>query len=1037
MGVLKDADLGWKSGVLKLEAVATDGAVAYREVSHSDMNLHDKDIDTAFEKLSAQHAYSSVQTPKADDGSGEHMRLKKSTLQRQHSNSSSDVDFLSVYGNGLLRPGACSSADGASVLDRAREPRPKRNLPQQQKVIKSEIPKRLKENSELTKESFDKPNRKQIKLLAQAQQVLTECQTVLKQMESKDMLVVSSAAKIQNFIKKIDKSLCQTEAFFATLMSCDDTMDWTPAETRARLTEAKMQFERVAPIFEAIAAKPGTQEATSCYLVRCLGEALRTGYVAPVSLRFFVFQREFAARMESGRSLRCFSDALAMLSSTETMSDHDAIDINKLEKPQEQVDKMLLQGLNVLWKSMLKDDAALSYVSLSKIYVDAVMALKQVGTETLRESFDKLAILLNACSNTCLKPEAEIEQCLKDLSEQPTNVCHKPLTVLPGGAYILKRGRACLAELVADRSNTADLEKLVSAAENTEMIPANSFVDDGTTTKDLSELKEWVDVHHKLNRIETTCSKHFLSKHSSEISKISRLLGQAREVLWQGYMSHFGKMLSDALDLFLSNMKVKLVPQADIHVVDIEAKRKQQVDQLIRSVIVSLNVVKDFLGLTPRDIGYAAISPSNMINKKAKHIADLTVWLSTVVISGVRPALRLMHCDAVATVSALQISSMDKFSSWLSAPIDPALLGDNDSNIHVSRLAQLHRDIRTCLGEAMLKFLVPILQPLKDVLVVLTKCFEQDVVSEITMFDTNISSGLPKDTKSIASEMIAIRGLFLGLFGLTDIVQLKLDADTDYKIHMCAVLMSPDVTAFVISISSIRTHVDGCSKIMLAELVSHVIPALNVARNSLALLQTFCGKYINEAHPEHQHTKSILVLAEQALSKVETATVHKIHDYFTKLIEETHAMLSDSQISPDFDFASYLETDTVDSLALYKLTQNASCRSLLRRWLSLKPYVSVTKDLYGHFSKDVHSTIKLIADCIASKIPAIQTIVGCCMVVQATSRPLSKGDSRVALVQHVRATLRDEKFPVLPDKVALFMERIQKEAHATEMAAAA
>ena len=148
-------------------------------------------------------------------------------------------------------------------------------------------------------------------------------------------------------------------------------------------------------------------------------------------------------------------------------------------------------------------------------------------------------------------------------------------------------------------------------------------------------------------------------------------------------------------------------------------------------------------------------------------------------------------------------------------------------------------------------------------------------------------------------------------------------------------------------------------------------------------------------------------------------------------------MLSDSQISPDFDFVSHLETDTVDSLALYKLTQSASRRSLLRKWLSLKPYVSVTKDLYGHFSKDVHSTIKLIAECIASKIPAIQTIVGCCMVVQATSRPLSKGESRVALVQHVRATLRDEKFPVLPDKVALFMERIQKEAHATEMAAAA
>jgi hypothetical protein len=301
------------------------------------------------------------------------------------------------------------------------------------------------------------------------------------------------------------------------------------------------------------------------------------------------------------------------------------------------------------------------------------------------------------------------------------------------------------------------------------------------------------------------------------------------------------------------------------------------------------------------------------------------------------------------------------------------------------------------------------------------------------MFDTNISNGLPKDTKGIASEMIGIRGQILGMFGLTDIVQLKLDAETDYKIHMCAVLMSPDVTAFVISISSIRTRVDGCSKIMLAELVSHVIPALNVARNSLALLKTFCGKYTNEAHPAHQHTKSILVLAEQALSKVEAETVHKINEHLTKLIEETHAMLSDA----DFDFAPYLERDPVDSLALYKLTQNASCRSLLRRWLSLKPYVRVTQDLYSHFSKDVHSTIKLIAECIASKIPAIQTIVGCCMAVQATSRPLSKGESRVALVQHVRATLRDEKFPVLPAKMALFMERIQKEANATEIAAAA
>ena len=91
----------------------------------------------------------------------------------------------------------------------------------------------------------------------------------------------------------------------------------------------------------------------------------------------------------------------------------------------------------------------------------------------------------------------------------------------------------------------------------------------------------------------------------------------------------------------------------------------------------------------------------------------------------------------------------------------------------------------------------------------------------------------------------------MGLFGLTDIVQLKLDSDTDHQIHMCAVLMSPDVTAFVISISSIRTRVDGCSKIMLAELVSHVIPALNVARNSLFQLQTFSGKFMDESHPAH------------------------------------------------------------------------------------------------------------------------------------------------------------------------------------------
>jgi hypothetical protein len=40
-------------------------------------------------------------------------------------------------------------------------------------------------------------------------------------------------------------------------------------------------------------------------------------------------------------------------------------------------------------------------------------------------------------------------------------------------------------------------------------------------------------------------------------------------------------------------------------------------------------------------------------------------------------------------------------------------------------------------------------------------------------------------------------------------------------------------------------------------------------------------------------------------------------------------------------------------------------------------------------------------------------------------------------VQHVRATLRDENFPVLPNQFALFMERIQKEAHAADIAAAA
>jgi hypothetical protein len=258
-----------------------------------------------------------------------------------------------------------------------------------------------------------------------------------------------------------------------------------------------------------------------------------------------------------------------------------------------------------------------------------------------------LAILLNACSNTFLKPEAEIQQCLKGLSEQPANVCYKPLTVLPGGAYILKRCRACLAELVADRSHTADLQKLVSAAEKIKMITENSFGDDGTPTKDMPCLTEWVDVHHKLNRIETTCSKKFLQQRSEEITKIDTLLCQVRAVVWRRYMSHFGKVLSDALTVFLKNMKVNLVLPTDIAPVEIEVKRKHQVDALIRSAIIAFNVVKDFLALTPRDIGYAAISPNNMINIKAKHIADLTGWLSTVMIVGIRPALRLRHCGAV------------------------------------------------------------------------------------------------------------------------------------------------------------------------------------------------------------------------------------------------------------------------------------------------------------------------------------------------------------------------------------------------------
>ena len=103
----------------------------------------------------------------------------------------------------------------------------------------------------------------------------------------------------------------------------------------------------------------------------------------------------------------------------------------------------------------------------------------------------------------------------------------------------------------------------------------------------------------------------------------------------------------------------------------------------------------------------------------------------------------------------------------------------------------------------------------------------------------------------------------------------------------------------------------------------------------------------------------------------------------------------------------------------------------------MKRYVGVARDLYSNFSQDVHSNIKLIADCIASKIPATQTAYGCCMVVQATSGPLCNGQSRAQLVQDMRAVLRDENFPVLPSEVVLFMERIQKEAHAADIAATA
>jgi hypothetical protein len=366
------------------------------------------------------------------------------------------------------------------------------------------------------------------------------------------------------------------------------------------------------------------------------------------------------------------------------------------------------------------------------------------------------------------------------------------------------------------------------------------------------------------------------------------------------------------------------------------------------------------------------------------------------------------------------------------------LFGDNDSNIHVSQLNTLHEDIRTCLGEAMLNYIVPILQPLKKVLLVLTKCFEQDVDSETTFFDANTSSGLPTDTKSIASEIIGFRGSFLGLFRLTDIVQLKLDSDMDHKIHMCAVLMSPDVAAFLIAMSSIRAHVDdSCPQEILETLVSHIFPALKVASTSLDELQSFCGKFINESYPVHKNTDNICRQAKKNLSTVEEATISKIHEYLTKVINETHAMLTDANTSGDFDFASDLTTNPVDPAKLYQRTQSVACRSLCRTWMSLRCYVGVARDLYSNFSQHVHSKIKLIADCIASKIPAIQTAYGCCMVVQATSGPLCNGESRAQLVQNMRAILRDENFPVLPNELALFMERIQKEAHAADIATTA
>jgi hypothetical protein len=187
----------------------------------------------------------------------------------------------------------------------------------------------------------------------------------------------------------------------------------------------------------------------------------------------------------------------------------------------------------------------------------------------------------------------------------------------------------------------------------------------------------------------------------------------------------------------------------------------------------------------------------------------------------------------------------------------------------------------------------------------------------------------------------------------------------------------------------------------------------------------------------HKHTDNLCRQAKKNLSTVEAATISKIHEYLTKVINETHAMLTDANTSSDFDFASDLTTNPIDTAKLYQRTQSVSCRSLCRGWVSLKCYVGVARDLYCNFSQDVHSNIKLIADCIASKIPAIQAAVGCCMVVQATSCPLCNGESRVQLVQNMRAILRDENFPVLPNELALFMERIQKEAHAADIAAAA